>query len=996
MLTSSPTLGPPTPAPTSPVPPLWRRAERWLPALLVGLAALLRLLRLNLAEYRGDDDDMVTAATQALHQGWLQAHGLISSIPIDNGPIAMWLLMLPLAVTSSLLVAQVWVALLNIGSVALCYHAVRTTWNRPLALVTTALFAVSPWAVIYSRRLWITAFDAPLALVAFWMLLRWLRLARPSVAGTGATAVRFDAVPPMPTDNLIEFPAERLAPSWQRTARRYLPALLCGLAFSAFFQAHVVPMGEVVTLLLVFLLFFRAFGVRRILLCLATLAITIAPYVLTTVLPALGKSVAGQQARHPGVDLQSWYYFGNLVTGRGYQSIAPQGSRLLDATALPFTLLDWLAVGFLVLGSAVTAIGVGRALVARDRHGAAPGAVVLLWALIPPLGLMVHLVEVHPYYFVVSMPAIYILEGAGLLAAATFLARVLPAVQAQALALGVTGLLLASQLLLAVPFFAVIPEVWSGADYGLPLQDTVDLAAAARTFAGNSLAVVGGYDHDVDYTLYSTLGRRFPGARYADDRGILEYAASGPPLLYLTTDDRSWEARTLLQQFAGSMVTTARLPGEGHLYRFFRPSVAAMQTYVRRVAPPFPAPQQFGDAAQLLGAAVRPAAPGDSARVLLNWRLLRDPTQPMVMRLELTGSDGYVWTSTAAVSYPAGYWHNGDAGRLGFLSRIAIPLPSYLPPGGYGVRVRLLGIVDGKQFGPPATAGSLTITPQAALAAATATPPPAPALPHATNVAIAPGLTLVGWGIDRTQVQQNDVLGAVLFWRVTGSVGQAPALRLRAPNGATVASTETSELASALPAAQWPAGALLADRRLLHIDGRATPGAATLTVLSANGQAVALGPLTVVPLTRATVLPPLPFTSGVSFGGVIELAGYALDPPSPKAGASLRVTLSWQAIGLPSSDETVFVHLVDATGKLAAQADAPPGMAAEPTSTWEPGQVVTDIHTIPLPASLPAGAYRLQVGLYNLQTGVRLPASGPGLSSGADHTDLAQHVLIRR
>ncbi|HEV7213974.1 MAG TPA: hypothetical protein VGP33_02535, partial [Chloroflexota bacterium] len=337
MLTAPPTLAPPATAPPSPAPPRWREAARWLPLALVGLAAMLRLLRLNLAEYRGDDDDMVTAATQALQHGWLQAHGLISSIPIDNGPVAMWLLMLPLAFTSSLLVAQVWVALLNIGSVALCYQVVRTTWDRPLATIATALFAVSPWAVMYSRRLWITAFDAPLALLAFWLLLRWLRLTNASPVGNGSPGAESDRTAPTPTDNLIAFPTERMAPTWQRTARRYLPALLCGLAFSAFFQAHVVPMGEAVTLLLVFLLFFRAFGARRILICLAALAITLSPYVLTTVLPAFGQSVAGQQARRPGVDLQSWYDFANLVTGRGYQSIAPQGSRLLDATALPFT-----------------------------------------------------------------------------------------------------------------------------------------------------------------------------------------------------------------------------------------------------------------------------------------------------------------------------------------------------------------------------------------------------------------------------------------------------------------------------------------------------------------------------------------------------------------------------------------------------------------------------------------------------------------------------------
>lgn len=980
---------PPSVSPTPDAPPNGTRRTLLLPAVLIGTAALLRLLRLNLAEYRGDDDDMVTAATQALQHGWLQAHGLISSIPIDNGPVAMWLLMAPFAVTASLLVAQVWVALLNIGAVALCYHVVHTVWTRPLALVSTALFAVSPWAVIYSRRLWITAFDAPLALLAFWLLFRWLRLA-PTATGSGTTIGRTPVVGAQsPPDNLLAFPTERMAPSWQRTTGKYLPAFLCGLAFSAFFQAHVVPMGEVLTLVLVCGLFPRTLGLRRILLCLGTLAVTMAPYVLTAVLPAVYKSLAGQQARHPGVSLQSWIAFGNLVTGRGYQSIAPQGSRLLDATALPFTVVDWLAVAFLVAGGVATVVGIVRAVLADDRYGAARGTVLLLWALVPPLGLLIHLVEIHPYYFVVSMPAIYILEGSGVLATARCMALVAPRLRAATTAAGATILLVGTQLLLAVPFFVVLPEVWRGADYGLPLQDTIDLAATAPSLAAGTLAVIGGYDHDVDYTLYSTLNRAFPGARYADDRGILEYAATGPALVYLTTADRSWEATTLREQFPTSQVAQRQPPGDGSAYRFFRPPASAMRAWVHAVAPPLSAPESFGTAAQLTGAAVQGAAPGAMAHVTLDWHLLQDPAQPLLMRLELTGNDGYIWASTDAVSYPAGYWHAGDAGRVAFLDHIALQLPSFLPPGRYDVRVRLLGIADGKQFGAPAAAGGLTIT-----AAAAAVPTAQqPALPHPTNVPIAAGLTLVGWNVDRTRIQQNDVLGAILFWRSDAPVAQAPALHLRSPDGATLATTDTSELATALPPAQWPRGALLADRHLLHVDGRAPPGEVTLTLVTAAGQTIALGPITVVALPRATTLPAMAHTADVGFGGIIRLAGYTIDPPTARPGAPLRVTLYWQAIGLPNTDQTVFVHLLNAAGTLVAQADGPPGSTAEPTSTWEPGQVITDVHTISLPA-LPAGAYHLQVGLYNVQSSVRLPATGAGLTTGADRVDLAQDVLV--
>jgi hypothetical protein len=188
---------------------------------------------------------------------------------------------------------------------------------------------------------------------------------------------------------------------------------------------------------------------------------------------------------------------------------------------------------------------------------------------------------------------------------------------------------------------------------------------------------------------------------------------------------------------------------------------------------------------------------------------------------------------------------------------------------------------------------------------------------------------------------------------------------------------------------------LLADRHLLRIDGRATSGPATLTLTTSSGQAVALGPVTVVDLPRVTAIPAVPYGANVSFGNVIRLLGYAIDPLPVHPGTQLRLTLYWQATGLPDTDETVFVHLLDGTGKLVAQADAPPGGTAQPTSTWEPGQVVTDVHTLTVPATLAGGVYHLQLGLYNLQSGTRLAAAGPGLPGDADHADLAQNVLIQ-
>ena len=58
------------------------------------------------------------------------------------------------------------------------------------------------------------------------------------------------------------------------------------------------------------------------------------------------------------------------------------------------------------------------------------------------------------------------------------------------------------------------------------------------------------------------------------------------------------------------------------------------------------------------------------------------------------------------------------------------------------------------------------------------------------------------------------------------------------------------------------------------------------------------------------------------------------------------------------------------------QLDGYPRGGERPTSTWQPGERLTDGRVIVLPPDLPEGEYRLLVGLYDWQDGVRLPLDG--------------------
>jgi len=112
------------------------------------------------------------------------------------------------------------------------------------------------------------------------------------------------------------------------------------------------------------------------------------------------------------------------------------------------------------------------------------------------------------------------------------------------------------------------------------------------------------------------------------------------------------------------------------------------------------------------------------------------------------------------------------------------------------------------------------------------------------------------------------------------------------------------------------------------------------------------------------------------FGDQIALRGFDIsdEGESLRPGGALHLSLYWQALTKVESDYTVFIHLLDDSGAVRAQQDAPPVNGSYPTHLWEKDEIVQDKHELILPAGLPSGHYRLTLGLYSAETLQRLPA----------------------
>ena len=115
---------------------------------------------------------------------------------------------------------------------------------------------------------------------------------------------------------------------------------------------------------------------------------------------------------------------------------------------------------------------------------------------------------------------------------------------------------------------------------------------------------------------------------------------------------------------------------------------------------------------------------------------------------------------------------------------------------------------------------------------------------------------------------------------------------------------------------------------------------------------------------------------GANFGDQLQLVEAARSAQTVQAGEMLALRLAWQTLAPPAANYTLFLQLLDADGRVAAQRDVPLLSGSAPADAWQPGQQAETRVGIALPAGSAPGEYRLIAGLYDPQTGQRAPVGG--------------------
>jgi hypothetical protein len=115
----------------------------------------------------------------------------------------------------------------------------------------------------------------------------------------------------------------------------------------------------------------------------------------------------------------------------------------------------------------------------------------------------------------------------------------------------------------------------------------------------------------------------------------------------------------------------------------------------------------------------------------------------------------------------------------------------------------------------------------------------------------------------------------------------------------------------------------------------------------------------------------------VDVGGLTARLGSQLELGSTTAIDSrdtISVTLNWRMTQSVDQDLSVFVHVYGPAGQLVTQSDGYPLLGMAPFGNYQAGQRLQDRHTLDWPQTVPSGAYRIGVGVYDRGSGQRLEA----------------------
>ena len=269
-------------------------------------------------------------------------------------------------------------------------------------------------------------------------------------------------------------------------------------------------------------------------------------------------------------------------------------------------------------------------------------------------------------------------------------------------------------------------------------------------------------------------------------------------------------------------------------------------------------------------------------------------------------------------------------------------------------------------------------------------------------------ITLYGFGLSRTPLVPGEGVDVTILWRAERDLetNYVVFIQLVDDQGKIWSSSDGQPVSGAYPTSRWRRGEIVRDTHTLLLPASmpngdyrleaglyGAGGTERLTLLrwtQRSTDTITLGTATVRGRDRTLEAPRAATVQRARFGAGIQLLGYDLS----RAGGTVRLVLHLQAVAPMNRSYTVFAHLLDANSRIWAQQDSTPLAGAAPTTTWLPGEYLSDTYTLVIKPDAPAGKYVFEIGVYDATSNERLPVFDDQGSPAGDRVLLIDSLTL--
>lgn len=345
-----------------------QRRDYLILGIVALIAALMRFAQAGVVEFFHDDAMLSTLALEMSRGGIIPTTGILSSVGIPNPPASVYVMAIPFALSSHPMVAIAFIMALNVLGVALLWLIAHRYFGRRVAVIAALAYALNPWAILYSRKIWAQDYHTPFFLLALLLGLY------------GFWEARRD----------------------DKQKRRLWAQVLCLPVWVFAMQIHFAAWFLLPLYLALLWFGRRALLWRRVALSIALTALVLAPYAVglhQTLTQDPNRIVAAAQRSEARIGLtfsgQTWLYNLYLMSGLGIETwLAPADITNLANTLPVIRPAGIIAVAFIIIGFAA---------LWRDGQRARFW-LLALWYLLPFIAFTPQWTAIYPHYFIASIP----------------------------------------------------------------------------------------------------------------------------------------------------------------------------------------------------------------------------------------------------------------------------------------------------------------------------------------------------------------------------------------------------------------------------------------------------------------------------------------------------------------------------------------------------------------------------------------------------------------